>query len=88
MNVIAMISAIIGVVILSLTVFYGNKIKPKWLGYLVAIVGIVIALGVMGYVPALLGDKSLETAQQGGNYLGMLIITVVLIKYLFFRKKK
>ena len=87
MNILALIAAIIGVVLMSLTVIYGNRIKNRWLRYLSALVGLVLSVVVMGSTPALLGDSSLETSGKAGEYMVYLIVVVVVIKSIFFRKK-
>jgi len=88
MNIVALISAALGVVLLWFAVIFGNRVKNKWLGYLIAIVGIVVALGLIGSFPTLLGDSSLATSTKAGEYFGMLIIGSVIIKYVFFRSSK
>lgn len=87
MNIPALLAAIVGVILMSLTVYYGNKVQNKWLRYLSAITGIIISLLIMGYIPSLLGDDSTKTGAQAGNYLGILIVIIVVIKSIFFRKK-
>lgn len=88
MNIIALVAALVGVILMSLTVHYGNKVKNKWLRYLAAISGILVSLIIMSYIPALFGDSSTTTGAIAGNYLGVLVVTVVIIKSIFFRKKK
>jgi len=88
MNIPALVAAFIGVILMSLTVYHGNKVPNKWFRYLAAISGIMISLIIMSYIPALFGDNTTKTGAQAGNYLGILIVTVVIIKSIFFRKKK
>lgn len=53
MNLIALISAVIGVSLLMLVVLFGNKLANRWLRYLAIIVGIFIAMAIAGSAPAL-----------------------------------
>ena len=87
MNYLALVAAIVGVTLMSLTVHHGNKVENKWLRYLAAISGIIASLIVMSYVPELFGDNTIETSTQAGTYLGALIVAVVIIKSIFFRKR-
>lgn len=88
MNILAVIAAVVGVTLMSLTVYFGNKIRNRWLSYLAAIVGILISVVVMGCIPSIFGDTSTSTSAQAGTYLGYLIVISVIIKFVFFRKKK
>jgi uncharacterized membrane protein YkgB len=87
MNYLALIAAIIGVTLMSLTVHYGNKIQNRWLRYLAATLGIIVSFVIMSFVPKLFGDNTIQTSNQSGVYLGVLIVTVTIIKSIFFRKK-
>jgi len=87
MNLLALVAALIGVILMSLTVYYGNKIVNKWLRYLAAITGILIAFLIMSYIPSLFGDNTNSTRSDAGTYLGALIVVVVIIKSLFFKNK-
>lgn len=87
MNIVALIAAIVGVVGMSLTVIYGNKIKNRWLRYISAVVGIILSIVVMSGIPLLSSDGSAKTGAIAGQYLGVLIIAIVVIKSIFFRKK-
>ena len=88
MNLLAFIAALVGVVLMSLTVHFGNKVENRWLRYLSAIIGLVASFLIMSIIPSLFGDTSTETAGQAGSYLVILIVAVVIIKSIFFRKKK
>lgn len=88
MNIVAFLSAIIGVTCMSLTVIYGNRIKNKWLRYLSAIIGVSLSIVVMSSVPLLFSDESIDTTAKAGEYLVILIIAILIIKSIFFRKKK
>lgn len=87
MNLIALIAATIGLVILIVVVILGNKIKNRWLRYLSVIVGIVIALIAAGNLPPLLGDGEVSTSAKAGEYMLYLGIIVVILKSIFFKKK-
>jgi hypothetical protein len=87
MNLIALISAVIGVSLLMHVVLYGNKLANRWLRYLAIIVGIFIALAITGSVPALFGDSDLSTSSKAGEYLFFLGILFVGIKSIFFKNK-
>lgn len=86
MNMLALISAIAGLLILSLVVVLGNKVKNRWLRYVSIVVGIVLALVVTGNVPALLGDAETYTSAKAGEYMLYLGVLVVIIKSMFFKK--
>ena len=88
MNILALIAAVIGVTLMSLTVYCGNRVENRWLRYLAAITGIFASLFIMSYVPSILGDTSTSTSTQAGTYLACLIVGVLIIKSIFFRKKK
>ena len=87
MNLIALISAIIGLSILIVVVILGNKIKNRWLRYLSVVMGIVIALGVSGNILSLFGDGDVSTSAKVGEYLLYLGILAAIIKSVFFKKK-
>lgn len=88
MNMPALIAALVGVTSMSFTVHFGNKITNRWLRYLAAAVGLLGSFIIMSYVPAVFGDTTSSTASLAGSYLGVLIVIAVIIKFIFFRKKK
>lgn len=88
MNLIALISAVIGMSILMLVVLFGNKLTNRWLRYLALIVGIFIAMAITGSVPTLFGDTDLSTSSTAGGYLFYLGISFAVIKSIFFKNKK
>ncbi len=86
MNMLALISAIAGLLVLSLVVVLGNKIKNRWLRYLSIVVGIILALAVAGSLPSLLGDNEIRTSAEAGEYMLYLAVMMVVIKSMFFKK--
>lgn len=88
MNIIALISAIIGLTLLIVVVMLCNKVKNRWLRYLSIIVGIVVVFGVIGFIPQLFGDNKFSTSEKTGEYLLYLGVLLVIVKSIFFRKKK
>lgn len=88
MNILALVSAIIGLSILILAVVFGNKIKNRWLRYLSVIVGIVVAIVAAGNIPPLLGDSEVTTSAKAGEYMLYLGIIFVIVKSIFFKNKK
>ena len=87
MNSVALISAIIGLSILIFIVVFGNKIRNRWVRYTSVAVGIVVAIGITGSIPPLLGDTEVSTSAKAGEYLLYLGVAVVIIKSVFFKKK-
>ena len=87
MDVIALVSAIIGLILLIATVFFGNKIQNRWLRYVAVIVGIVIAVGTVGNLPPVFGVTDTTTSAKAGEYLLYLGIAAAIINALFFRRK-
>lgn len=88
MNIIALISALIGIIFVIIVFIIGNKIKNRWLRYLSVLIGILIAFVGMGYTPVLFGVKDHQTAADAGGYFFYLGILTLIIKGIFFRKKK
>jgi H+/Cl- antiporter ClcA len=86
-NIPALIAALIGLALFSITLLLGNKIQNKWLRYLSAIIGLVISLLIMSSMPSLLGDSSTKTASIAGTYFVYLIIGFAVLKIIFVRKK-
>jgi len=87
MDVIALLSAIIGLILLIATVFFGNKIQNRWLRYVAMIVGIVIAVGTVGSLPPVFGITDTTTSAKAGEYLFYLGTVAAIINALFFRRK-
>lgn len=88
MNIIALISAIIGLMLLVVVVMLCNKVKNRWLRYLSIFVGVVVVLGALGFIPQLFGDTKFITSEKTGEYLVYLAVPALIIKFLFFRKKQ
>jgi H+/Cl- antiporter ClcA len=87
MNVIALIGAAVGLAILILTVFLGNKIKNRFMRYTSAAVGIIISIVVAGTIPGILGAHDTVTSSKAGEYMLYLAVVFFIIKALFFRKR-
>lgn len=87
MNIIALISAIIGLILLVVVVILCNKVKNRWLRYLSIFVGVVVVFGALGFIPQLFGDTRFTTSEKTGEYLLYLGVLFLIIKFSFFRKK-
>jgi H+/Cl- antiporter ClcA len=87
MNIAALMAALVGVILMSITVHFGNKLENRWLRYLAAAAGLIGSIVVTSLVPGLFGDASNDTSALAGSYLVALIVAVVVLKSLFFRKK-
>jgi len=77
------LAALMGFIVAGATVILGNRIGNRWLRYLALIVGVVCALGVVGFIVP--DSKSGELA---GQIFAGLIVAFYVVKSLFFRKKK
>ena len=92
MNLPALIGAVIGLGLLAITVYVGNKINNRFLRWLAAAIGLVISVTVAAYgsegLAALLGDSQSDTAGKAGEYMMYLVIGFVLAKAIFFRNRK
>jgi len=92
MNLPAFIGAVIGLGLMAITVYIGNKINNRLLRWLAAAIGLVISVTVAAYgsegLAALLGDNHSDTAGKAGEYMIYLVIGFVIVKSLFFRKRK
>ena len=83
MDVIALVSAVIGLILLIATVFFGNKIQNRWLRYVAVIVGIVIAVSTVENLPPFFGVTDTTTGAKAGEYLLYLGIVTAIINSLF-----
>ncbi|MGH1428114.1 MAG: hypothetical protein ACRBEE_09245 [Arenicella sp.] len=86
MNLTALIASFIGVVLMAITVGYGNSIQNRWVRYAVALVGVLLAITAVGYLPSILGDPSTQASAKAGEYLAYIIVAYIAIKTIFFRQ--
>ncbi|MGH7946262.1 MAG: hypothetical protein ACREF9_14810 [Opitutaceae bacterium] len=67
---------------LVLVVYLANKVAPRWLSYLAAVGGLVLAVVLLGFIAG-----SQQIAARGFEIAIYLAIAHVIIKWLFFSKK-
>lgn len=87
MNVLALISAIIGIAIVIWSVNYRKNIENKILKSSAIAIGLLVSLIVASNAPSILGDPRIETVEKVGEYYLYLGIISIIIKSIFFRKK-
>lgn len=87
MNIIALITALIGLVMILIVIILSNKIKYKWLKAFAMTIGIVFAIGLAGSLPSLQGDNQTSTSAKAGEYMVYLGIAIWIIKSIFLKKK-
>ncbi len=88
MNVIALISAVVGLAFLYLVFVLANKITNRWARFAAIVFGILVAISVSGAVPLLLGDRDVVTAMLAGRYLATIGVLLVVVSAVISRIRK
>ena len=83
MNIVALLLAVLGLIGIFIGFNLNRLVKNKYLGGLLQLIGVLGAIVLMSLVPV---DG--KTAAQAGQYLVYLAVIALIIKMLFFRKKK
>jgi predicted benzoate:H+ symporter BenE len=87
MDFIALVAALVGLAVLYWVFVLANKISNRWARYLALIVGILVAIGVTGNVPMLLGERDVATISRAGQYMFAIGVLLAIVSTILRRKK-